>query len=545
MPQSVYIDENNNVRIREAGPVGPAGFGGAVDDTPVEMLGVAQSRSLPWTGWTQFNGVPLYTYAMDEHRFTIGFSTTEMTLLSYTDQGYGPLLLGDGVAKNIAMMALLVPLREEVTEIPEAVASARIKVIGVAHSATDGTAMIELIDEPIYALSPGEGSPSAEMMVEIAESATYETSITLPEGKRIIGLRLMIVNEDGTPFEESTWNVAVVRTSIWEGESGIVPRLDLASPYTLSGLTTPQFNAIKMVRGGEDIVSMITPNGMHWGHFKVEDAGFIQDGLADLRAITVEMDEAEGETTKLFLQASRLRVSAEPVGPLDVVRFGDLPEGTGGAAYVAPSYDAYSAFTMEPGQVPHIWADMTEDMNVSFLNNGLTRAVVMIARGGTEAKSLTLVGSESSGTSITIHPGDVYYFSILARPPAPPEDHHPDLSVLEIAYRRIVSAPAVTGPLPYAHAQRPPVDNELPIDSLTTEVEADDQVMHVPNPGVGRWVTLRLRVFNNTGSTKSLNFDCTANHFPPSLGVPDGYDDNFWLVVMGGESAPTIDAVLD
>ena len=76
MPQGVYVDSRNNVRVVEVGPPGPPGFGGSGGGPsgPSELLPLTMSRLVPFVGWTQM-GMPFNTAAWFGYRLGLAFAS--------------------------------------------------------------------------------------------------------------------------------------------------------------------------------------------------------------------------------------------------------------------------------------------------------------------------------------------------------------------------------------------------------------------------------------------------------------------------------------
>lgn len=548
MGQTVIVDSDNVVRVIDAGPPGPPGFGvqRGGDTGPIEMLGVSQSRSLPWTSWTQFNGIPLYALSFGPHKFTTAFASVPASLMSYSDQGLAPLHINlDPENKRIAMTAFLVNLTGAAVEAPE---GARIVVTGAILTPEDGSEVEEvvLLDAPVYVLPPDTvGPPSLEDFDAIIASSTYESELALSEGTLLLTLEARIVDEEGAGFTDNRWTLGILRTSIWQGPENIIPRIDVSSPYTFQGMTAPQVNAVKIAMGGSSVATFISPQGMFFGHLKVDpDTGqFVGDGSASFETV-VEPGEDPEDASLVTLRATGLRVLRTPSNPNDVVRLIDID---GGLPELQPMNSAYQVDTstqLDGASYSIAYVDMNEDITLSFKNNALNTLMQLIVLGGSEARTLTLHGYGGLNSETVINPGEVYHFTVLASHVDTPED--PDIADISFDNRKLVEAPAPAEPLgqtPYQHAQYLVTDDVLRLDSVTQTIVANDQIVHVPNPGSGRWCLTKLNVANYSGSTKTLNLDCDSNHFSPSSGVPDGTEQHMWLIIIGGADGPFVDAV--
>lgn len=546
MPQTVIVDRDGVVRVVDAGPPGPPGFGTrGGDDTPIEMLGVAQSRSLPWTSWTQFGGIPLHAMGVGPYKFTIGFATAPMTMAAISDMGMAPLHLNlDPENKRFGMAAFLLNISGDGSP-PSEVVGSRMVVTGYILPSVGGDMeQRELlnVELPVITLSH---APTPDEFNAIVGAVTNAVSLNMELGEFLVGLQVDVKNEDGTPFDHPSWNIGVLRTSIWQGDLDVVPRIDVSSPYTFNGMGLPQVNGLKLVRRGVDIAATFAPQGLFFGHLVVnEETGqFEADGYNTLEAIVEDAEDPE-DPSVVALRAGVLRSTNPPNHPQDVVRLSDVDLVRADWRFAAA--ELVSTGVMNPSDYPLAYVDISEDMTLTYTNEPSPRISFLVVRGvGETPATLTIRGDSQADVTITVAPGEVYHYTVRSTHMGSPTED-PEIAQVEVTGRKIVEAPeAVTpsGQLQYTAAQRSITDDELKLQSFTQAIEANDQVVHVPNPGAGRSSVVQLEVQNTSGSTKTLEFDCPTNHFAPAGGVVGGSTRRFWIVVTGGETEPSVDAV--
>lgn len=369
MAQTVIIDSNNVVRVVDSGPVGPPGFGAS---DPTELLPLAISRQAPWSGWVQFNGMPLATQALYGLRQAMAFAAVPLMTGVLESTGVAPIYASSGQEIQMSVTGFGV---DYTTGLYPEDHTLRVTATTVNMTSGEwGPEEVILLEGPLLPAT-FTNLPTENELDSLLDEATIRSSFTLPAGTGILFLRIDVLDGDGLLMdleaspELLSLNLALHRVSMWEGALAATPRVDPNSGHTWFGMQNTTHSAARMVSYVEDkqIDTMLIGGGMYSAYQRFTD--LISMGSPLTTSFELQVDDEE-DPTALHWSTPRLRVTSAPVHDHDVARLIDL---TGeiqklAAQETAPTVDGVLPITTAELTIP------TNDQEFTIPNPGIGRS---------------------------------------------------------------------------------------------------------------------------------------------------------------------------
>lgn len=314
--------------------------GGASAEGPWDLMPMPLSRMFPFSGWTQFEGLPLATIGYGLFNQTIGFGGAPIEGVNYT--GANPGSESDVGQAPVFMRRNNLPLRIRFTGMViqfEAVPTERtweVAVGGFVYNTSTNTvspevlAVLPALGEPTFT-----APPTPDEFGAILESLTRDVAFDyeLAENEIVVGLSLQlreaVTEEIPLPEEGVGWSIA--QFSIYQSDEPAVPKVNVDDANTW-GLT--QFVSAAGVRVfgiNTGWGTMIGPNGIGWSKFRAAAGGGLE--VVDTANLIPLLVEVEGDDPFVAMVAENLRVNTPPSHDEDVVRKIDLDEALDFSAY--------------------------------------------------------------------------------------------------------------------------------------------------------------------------------------------------------------------
>lgn len=554
MPQTVYIDGQNNVRVVDAGPPGPPGFAsGGGPSGPTDLIPLPISRNAPWTGWVQFEGFPLATFAGGGYRMALGFASHPIASVALEATGHSPMILGTGEDVNFLSVLLAPNINEFSLEDFEAMYVGATYRLTASIASTGGPAPSERIvgQWPLLAATFAAGNPSSAEIESLVALAARRISMPLAADEVLLGLQIDVFDGDGETFAtELQANVAIMQVSAWFGELEDTPSINPSSMHTYLGMQASVAMATRYsapLFGPKSMVA--TGNGLLFAETGINELG----GLEALALASLTTQYLEGDE-QLVLSTQRLQVTNAPTDPNDVARLQDLA-GAGGEYTPVPSGVSYlisSSELIDPGDKMFYTINLTDAEAFYFAwgnteANVVARPIVVVNGPSTGSATVEIQAAEANNQSFTVNAGEIWLIFSRVTRCDPPEGT--DLGISSSSWVKIHTAPVVAqiGEIRKSKAQDTQSGTTLLLTAQVLGISAADQVLDVPNPGLGQSATFIVDIYNTSGSTKYVNFVAPGhpNHYPcgsDGVGIADGVTRSFWIVVVGSSSGdPAID----
>ena len=558
MPQGVYVDSRNNVRVVEVGPPGPPGFGGSGGGPsgPSELLPITMSRLVPFVGWSQMS-VPFNTMAWFGHR--IGLAFASMPIMGYAAETImtpAPIYTAR-VAETLNFKISAFGANFEDDTFPE---GAKLRVVMVSRMINGDDPHTETIlgTRDLGSLSFAS-PPGADVdFEEIIDEYTMQFEIELAANEAIGAFRMDVLTEDEAPWPDDDFfnTLGLLRTSLWKGSPDAKAQVNpyLASTWLGQQVTTAMATAYNMsvVNG---TVMLATGSGLIGTAIDLDEVeGVTSPGNATFMLEPFE-DEADPDGVSVRWRASRLAVDSPPVAGTDVLRLIDVPDFTSdGLRMLVPSVNKQSVAegtVVNPGEAGiYEITDLDGTMSsFSFswgnVPAGFVAAPLVVVHGpSTGMNNIVVNGSDSTAVSHVISAGEKWVIKSLVSHKDPSES--PDVGVVSVDFIKIQSAPSVLAEYPEVPKTRLSsvglAGGKVPIDASVAWLDvADGSEIEFENPGEGKYAIFEFQ-YTTGASGEGYRIE-NANHYQggttASPGTMLANSLYHWRVmVVGTESGP-------
>lgn len=502
MPQTIYIDRDNNVRVVESGPIGPAGFGGGGASGPRELLPVTAARLAPFVGWSQM-GVPFQTTSFFGHRVGIAFLGMPMVTVSLeTLFPLAPLYISAGGDVNFSVTAMGVDFAGN--NFPEGVT---LRVIAQVANLSGGETEERVIGEGPLLGQNFTGPPeSQEFFDELIESLTQRYTFNLALNESILGISMQAYDSEGAPFDLETMNLVcgLVKTSMWVGDPEADAVVDINAPYTLLGqqaqtVLSTIYNSGGVFGGSSGTFLQVFGGGII-GMLPIFDDG----EFTGIDSLLGPVPDNEAAPTSLVWQTSKMRVLSPPDDPTSVVRLMDVPDITPGFR-TAPPEDNYlligNNHVVDPRGAHTFKVQLTTGENFSWswanIPDLLTATPTVVIYGPEEGSVVVTVSSANGYNAIKeIKFGEIWLARSTQWIKTPSED--PDLSEGATAFFKVQDSPGLTEVpktrLMYAQSVVDGGLNKIAIDTVRTDLPTPEGLEFIDfvNPGLNKYAVLEF-----------------------------------------------------
>lgn len=318
MPQQIIVTENGRTTIIPTGPVGPQGPRGIQGvpgnglTGPLELLPLPISRMVPWSAWTQFDGIPLGSFQMGSLAFTLAFPSAPLQVGLFGTLGNLPILSPDGGPLNLRVSACIGSLFHDYDEDGELY----LKVSGTwlnmnTHEWSEG-----VFGEFPLLYSHQIGVPTASTMsTSVVEfDTTEETALVY------LQIDVLKVSNDLPPTLAHGVALFLNNVSMYSGSTEEEACIDANAPQTHLGMSYPTLAGARFMTFGRPWATSVHAGGIDFAHRLNNPDGSIELDTSStyLRA---EMDE---DLDRPYLETTSLRVLSPAEVDNDVVRKADL-----------------------------------------------------------------------------------------------------------------------------------------------------------------------------------------------------------------------------
>lgn len=555
MPQGVYVDSRNNVRVVEVGPPGPPGFGGSGGGPsgPSELLPLTMSRLVPFVGWTQI-GMPFNTVAWFGYRLGVAFAS--MPIIGQVAETVMPAPIYTArVAEtlNFKVSAFGANFTNDI--FPE---GAKLRLVMTSWSPGAQPAETILGTRNLGTLD-FTGPPGADIdFEELIDEYTMQFEIELAANETILALRMDVLTEDEEPWpdDDVTNTLALIRTSLWRGSPDAKAQVNpyLASTWLGQQFTTAMgtvyntslINGTVMLAIGSGLIGTAIDLDEVEGVTPLGNATFMFEPFED---------EEDPDGVSVRWRASRLAVDAPPVAGTDVLRLMDVPDFTpDGLRMLVPSVNKQSVAegtVVNPGEAGiYEISDLDGSMSSFSFSWGNVAAgfvatpLVVVHGPSTGMNNIVVNGSDSTAVSRVISAGEKWVIKSLVSHKDPSES--PDVGVISVDFIKIQSAPSVVAEYPEVPKTRLSSvaleGGKVPIDASVAWLDvADGSEIEFENPGEGKYAIFEFQ-YTTGASGEGYRIE-NANHYPGGTTASPGtmLANSFYhwrVMVVGTESGP-------
>ena len=557
MPQGVYVDSRNNVRVVEVGPPGPPGFGGSGGGPsgPSELLPLTMSRLVPFVGWSQM-GMPFNTMAWFGHRIGLAFASIPIIgQVAETIMVPAPIYTAR-VAETLNFNVSAFGFNFEGDTFPE---GAKLRVVMASKLINGGAITETILGTRDLGSANSDGPPGADVdFEEFIDEYTMQFEIELAANEAIIAFRMDVLTEDEAPWPDDDFfnTLGLLRTSLWKGSPDAKAQVNpyLASTWLGQQITTAMGTAYtsSLING---TVMLATGSGLIGTAIDLDEV----EGVTSLGNATFMLepfeDEADPDGTSVRWRASRLAVDSPPVAGTDVLRLMDVPDFTpDGLRMLVPSVNKQSVAedtVVNPGEAGiYEISDLDGSMSsFSFswgnVAAGFVAAPLVVVHGpSTGMNNIIVNGSGSTSVSQVISAGEKWIIKSLVSHKDPSES--PDVGVVSVDFIKIQSAPSVVTEYPEVPKTRLSSvaleDGKVPIDAAVAWLDvADGSEIEFENPGEGKYAIFEFQ-YTTGASGEGYRIE-NANHYPGGTTASPGtmLANSFYhwrVMVVGTESGP-------
>lgn len=307
------------------------GEGGASPDAPWDLMPMPLSRIFPFSGWTQFEGLPLATVGYGLFNQTVAFGAAPVEGANYTganpggeyDVGPAPLFLPrNDLPLRIRFIGMVIPF--------EAVPSERtweVAVTGyVYNTATNEVnpellAVLPALDEPIFVTPPSPGE-FGELISSLTRDVEFEYELGADEIVMGVQLQLREAVTEEVPLPEDNIGWSIAQFSVYQANEASSPRVNVDDANTWGLTQFVSATGLRVFGLNSGWGSSFGGNSITWSKLQATAEGGIE--VAASAGLTALLQEPEGDPVFVTLVADRLRVVEVPSSPDDVVRKSDL-----------------------------------------------------------------------------------------------------------------------------------------------------------------------------------------------------------------------------